>query len=123
VEVVPVTTNLTLLRINGWQPYVWEEADSCALIDTGAPGSRDEKFGRAWRRRPTGERGPCLRSCQRGTVRRSLARNANQNSAIVAVSAILRPVISSIRWIRYTTVWRCTPRTAAVRTQDLPHCK
>ncbi|MGZ6777495.1 MAG: MBL fold metallo-hydrolase [Mycobacterium sp.] len=34
-----VTPNLTMLRVNGWQIYVWRDGDSVTLIDTGAPGS------------------------------------------------------------------------------------
>ena len=37
-----VTPNLTMLRVNGWQVYVWRDADSVTLIDTGAPGSGAE---------------------------------------------------------------------------------
>lgn len=37
-----VTANLTMLRVNGWQVYVWREGDSVTLIDTGAPGSGAE---------------------------------------------------------------------------------
>src|SRR3954470_7706691 len=36
---VAVTPTLTMLRINGWQVYVWRDGDSVTLIDTGAPGS------------------------------------------------------------------------------------
>jgi len=28
-----------MLRVNGWQVYVWRDGDSATLIDTGAPGS------------------------------------------------------------------------------------
>ncbi len=31
-----------MLRINGWQVYVWRDGDTCTLIDTGAPGSGAE---------------------------------------------------------------------------------
>ncbi len=34
-----VTPNLTMLRVNGWQVYVWRDGDSATLIDTGAPSS------------------------------------------------------------------------------------
>jgi glyoxylase-like metal-dependent hydrolase (beta-lactamase superfamily II) len=34
-----ITSNLTMLRVNGWQVYVWRDGDSATLIDTGAPGS------------------------------------------------------------------------------------
>src|SRR5436190_24343128 len=37
-----VTSNLTMLRVNGWQVYVWRDGDSATLIDTGAPGSGAE---------------------------------------------------------------------------------
>ena len=33
-----ITPNLTMLRVNGWQLYVWRDGDSVTLIDTGAPG-------------------------------------------------------------------------------------
>jgi len=39
---VPITSNLTMLRVNGWQLYVWRDGDSVTLIDTGAPGSGAE---------------------------------------------------------------------------------
>src|SRR6185295_15875540 len=60
-------------------------------------------------------------SHHRGGVSKSLARKANQNSAIVAVSPTRRPVISSTRWIRYTTVCRCTSSAFAVLTHDRLH--
>jgi glyoxylase-like metal-dependent hydrolase (beta-lactamase superfamily II) len=34
-----ITSNLTMLRVNGWQVYAWRDGDSATLIDTGAPGS------------------------------------------------------------------------------------
>ena len=37
-----ITPNLTMLRVNGWQLYVWRDGDSVTLIDTGAPGSGAE---------------------------------------------------------------------------------
>jgi glyoxylase-like metal-dependent hydrolase (beta-lactamase superfamily II) len=37
-----VTPNLTMLRVNGWQVYVWRDGHSATLIDTGAPGSGAE---------------------------------------------------------------------------------
>ena len=37
-----ITANLTMLRVNGWQLYVWRDGDSATLIDTGAPGSGAE---------------------------------------------------------------------------------
>ncbi|HJT93525.1 MAG TPA: MBL fold metallo-hydrolase [Mycobacterium sp.] len=39
MEAVAVTSNLTMLRINGWQLYAWRDGDSVTLIDTGSPGS------------------------------------------------------------------------------------
>jgi glyoxylase-like metal-dependent hydrolase (beta-lactamase superfamily II) len=42
MESVAVTPNLRMLRIGGWQAYLWEDGDSRTLIDTGAPGSRAE---------------------------------------------------------------------------------
>jgi glyoxylase-like metal-dependent hydrolase (beta-lactamase superfamily II) len=39
MDSVAVTSNLTMLRINGWQLYAWRDGDSVTLIDTGAPGS------------------------------------------------------------------------------------
>jgi len=42
MDTAPLTPNLTLLRVNGWQVYVWRDGDSVALIDTGAPGSGSE---------------------------------------------------------------------------------
>jgi glyoxylase-like metal-dependent hydrolase (beta-lactamase superfamily II) len=40
MDTVPITPNLTMLRVNGWQLYVWrDDDDSVTLIDTGAPGS------------------------------------------------------------------------------------
>ena len=36
---MPITPNLTLLRVNGWQLYAWHDDDAVTLIDTGAPGS------------------------------------------------------------------------------------
>jgi glyoxylase-like metal-dependent hydrolase (beta-lactamase superfamily II) len=39
MDTVPITSNLTMLRVNGWQVYVWRDDDSVTLIDTGAPGS------------------------------------------------------------------------------------
>src|SRR5436309_378169 len=42
MDTVPVTPNLTMLRVNGWQLYVWRDDDSVTLIDTGAPGSGAE---------------------------------------------------------------------------------
>jgi glyoxylase-like metal-dependent hydrolase (beta-lactamase superfamily II) len=37
-----IASNLTMLRVNGWQVYVWRDGDSATLIDTGAPGSDAE---------------------------------------------------------------------------------
>ena len=42
METLTVTPNLTMLRVNGWQVYVWRDGDSATLIDTGAPGSGAE---------------------------------------------------------------------------------
>ena len=42
MESLAVTPNLTMLRVNGWQVYVWRDGDSATLIDTGAPGSGAE---------------------------------------------------------------------------------
>ena len=39
MESQTVIANLTMLRVNGWQVYVWRDGDSATLIDTGAPGS------------------------------------------------------------------------------------
>jgi glyoxylase-like metal-dependent hydrolase (beta-lactamase superfamily II) len=39
MDTAPITPNLTMLRVNGWQLYVWRDEDSVTLIDTGAPGS------------------------------------------------------------------------------------
>ena len=39
---MPITSNLTMLRVNGWQLYVWRDGDSVTLIDTSAPGSGAE---------------------------------------------------------------------------------
>jgi glyoxylase-like metal-dependent hydrolase (beta-lactamase superfamily II) len=39
MDAVPITPNLTMLRVNGWQLYAWRDGDSVTLIDTGAPGS------------------------------------------------------------------------------------
>jgi glyoxylase-like metal-dependent hydrolase (beta-lactamase superfamily II) len=42
METVPVTPHLTMVRVKGWQVYVWRDGDSVTLIDTGAPGSGAE---------------------------------------------------------------------------------
>lgn len=42
MDSVAVTSNLTMLRVNGWQLYAWRDGDSVTLIDTGAPGSDTE---------------------------------------------------------------------------------
>jgi glyoxylase-like metal-dependent hydrolase (beta-lactamase superfamily II) len=42
METVSVTANLTMLRVKGWQLYVWRDDDSVTLIDTGVPGSGAE---------------------------------------------------------------------------------
>jgi hypothetical protein len=40
MDTLPITGNLTMLRVNGWQ--VWRDGDSVTLIDTGAPGSGNQ---------------------------------------------------------------------------------
>jgi glyoxylase-like metal-dependent hydrolase (beta-lactamase superfamily II) len=42
VDTAPITPNLTMLRVNGWQLYIWRDGDSVTLIDTGAPASSVE---------------------------------------------------------------------------------
>jgi glyoxylase-like metal-dependent hydrolase (beta-lactamase superfamily II) len=42
MDTVPITPNLTMLRVNGWQLYVWRDEDAVTLIDIGAPGSGAE---------------------------------------------------------------------------------
>ena len=42
MESLTVTPDLTMLRVNGWQVYVWRDDESATLIDTGAPGSGAE---------------------------------------------------------------------------------
>ncbi|MFL6085641.1 MAG: MBL fold metallo-hydrolase [Mycobacterium sp.] len=42
MDTVTITTQLTMLRVNGWQLYVWRDDDSVTLIDTGAPGSGEQ---------------------------------------------------------------------------------
>ncbi|MGZ5378764.1 MAG: MBL fold metallo-hydrolase [Mycobacterium sp.] len=44
MDTVTVTPNLTMLRVLGWQVYVWRDDDSVTVtvIDTGAPGSGAE---------------------------------------------------------------------------------
>jgi hypothetical protein len=44
MDMVPITPNLTMLRVNGWQLYTWHDDDSVTLIDAGAPGSGAESF-------------------------------------------------------------------------------
>lgn len=39
MDTVAVTPHLTMLRVHGWQVYIWSDGDSVTLIDTGAPGS------------------------------------------------------------------------------------
>ncbi|MGV0645134.1 MBL fold metallo-hydrolase [Mycolicibacterium sp. XJ879] len=39
MDTVTVTPHLTMLRVHGWQVYVWTDGESVTLIDTGAPGS------------------------------------------------------------------------------------
>jgi glyoxylase-like metal-dependent hydrolase (beta-lactamase superfamily II) len=42
MDTVEVTPNLTMLQVNGWQLYAWQDGDSVTLIDTGSPGSGTE---------------------------------------------------------------------------------
>lgn len=42
MDTVAVTPNLAMLRVQGWQVYVWRDDDSVTVIDTGAPGSGAE---------------------------------------------------------------------------------
>jgi glyoxylase-like metal-dependent hydrolase (beta-lactamase superfamily II) len=42
MDATALTPNLTMLRVSGWQVYVWRDGDSATLIDTGAPGSGAE---------------------------------------------------------------------------------
>lgn len=42
-----ITPNLSMLRINGWQVYLWRVGESTTVIDTGAPGSGAEIFSAA----------------------------------------------------------------------------
>jgi len=42
MDMVPITPNLTMLWVNGWQLYTWHDDDSVTLIDAGAPGSGAE---------------------------------------------------------------------------------
>jgi glyoxylase-like metal-dependent hydrolase (beta-lactamase superfamily II) len=42
MDFLPVTQNLTMMTVNGWQVYAWRDGDSVTLIDTGAPGSGTE---------------------------------------------------------------------------------
>ncbi|ODQ95636.1 MBL fold metallo-hydrolase [Mycolicibacterium holsaticum] len=39
MDAVTITPQLTMLRVQGWQVYVWNDAGSVTLIDSGAPGS------------------------------------------------------------------------------------
>ena len=39
MDTTAITPHLTMLRIDGWQVYVWRDGDSVTVIDTGAPGS------------------------------------------------------------------------------------
>jgi glyoxylase-like metal-dependent hydrolase (beta-lactamase superfamily II) len=64
MDTVPITPNLTMLRVNGWQVYVWRDGESVTLIDTGAPGSGAEILGKADLRPRFG------RSARRGAARR-----------------------------------------------------
>ena|ERR1700752_2095669 len=42
MDTTDITPNLSMMRVKGWQVYVWRDADSVTLIDTGAPGSGAE---------------------------------------------------------------------------------
>ena len=42
MDTVTVTPNLTMLRMHGWQVYIWRDGDWVTVIDTGAPGSGAE---------------------------------------------------------------------------------
>jgi glyoxylase-like metal-dependent hydrolase (beta-lactamase superfamily II) len=42
MDTTGITPNLSMMRVKGWQVYVWRDADSVTLIDTGAPGSGAE---------------------------------------------------------------------------------
>jgi glyoxylase-like metal-dependent hydrolase (beta-lactamase superfamily II) len=42
MDSVPITPDLTMLVVRGWQVYVWRDGDSVTVIDTGAPGSGAE---------------------------------------------------------------------------------
>ena len=46
MDTVEVTPNLTMLRVNGWQLYVWRDGDSVTFIDTGRTGSGGEILSR-----------------------------------------------------------------------------
>jgi hypothetical protein len=37
MDTVAVTPNLTMLRVHGWQLYVWRDGETVTVIDTGAP--------------------------------------------------------------------------------------
>lgn len=38
MDTIPLTGELTMLRVDGWQLYVWRDDDAVTLVDTGAPG-------------------------------------------------------------------------------------
>jgi glyoxylase-like metal-dependent hydrolase (beta-lactamase superfamily II) len=42
MDTVPITGNLTMLRVNGWQVYIWRDGESVTVIDTSEPGSGAE---------------------------------------------------------------------------------
>lgn len=42
MDTVVISSHLTMLRVRGWQVYVWRDDDSVTVIDTGAPGSGAE---------------------------------------------------------------------------------
>ncbi len=47
MDTTAITSHLTMLRIDGWQVYVWRDGDSVTVIDTGAPGSAAAIIGAA----------------------------------------------------------------------------
>jgi glyoxylase-like metal-dependent hydrolase (beta-lactamase superfamily II) len=42
MDTVVLSSNLTMLRVRGWQVYLWRDDQLVTLIDTGAPGSGAE---------------------------------------------------------------------------------
>ena len=45
MDSVAVTSNLTMLRVNGWQLYAWRDGDSVTLIDTGSAAALHDATG------------------------------------------------------------------------------